>query len=977
MDGKQMKVDVWGVCLSRDIFDICPIEGVSVNVYYSTDPCVAMMPRMKQYRLETVDFEHLGNWRARNACFEFNREVVDKYANSGSNWLVADLRLMTYSGYQISENGKIIGYTGCWLNSHLSENDIARYIASKYGKNIEVKSVDREQLHTEEFFEAWCDFINRRYGNNVILIVPAEASFGEMDDGRIVTNAKRSETFINNFLENQWTIKFTSRVHCHVLIIPDSVIADYNHKWGYNPVNYDVSVYHIIHDAISKLMFYPRENTVGEHALLTMRTATFSKMVGRDNYLETKLQKARKEFDEIKSKEDFDEFKKHYDELVSKRDDPTIIAEYARLIGISYRDGRFVSKDADAAKRWLSRAAVGSDIACYNLFDILWLDKSDDAWMASIANAMLSHGNGWAMNRIGRMYQYGRFYEKNLDEAKKWMKKAISVGELWANNELFDLLWQIGTPESYSEMIEVARKQILLGDPNAKYRMAHAFQYGKGVEKNTSKALELMKEAVSKNNYWFNELKTMGIDFEVISGKNWKIIRKIGFLREKRDILSIVHRGFFIDITNFKLIHKITNSVLFLPAGLDENVLSYFVRYGIYDEIIEYDWTVGFKDSKFNSRESIIEFFNAMFKEANIELTDIRRFFTMADVHDQIGAFIRLSGIDVTVIEFTPGSIDNKERYELGKFFMSDDLYNLQKETDILCNFNGARIRQNTNKINDESNFDYNDSFNRLDEVDKHLLSIIFNASQYDGAEVVVTNSPTIMIDRFGLHPNNWSHMASVLLDQFIDDGSKIIIKLHPYSWDDYRFKIRNVKIVDGKINLDSVRYNPKVCLKKLVSMTSSVVGKIAAQCENIVAVGGDFYTQYLYYPIVEYFMFVTQGSEIAVLQDVINSESWDKSKLCKNCKDQNGNIQRSVLITNKLKDSECAAVVIVDDIAENGIEKEYKFRTIRNMQIDDGYGIQNYVLKILSKEKELFSLLISPIEFTRRYLTIRLTNTQ
>lgn len=86
-------------------------------------------------------------------------------------------------------------------------------------------------------------------------------------------------------------------------------------------------------------------------------------------------------------------------------------------------------------------------------------------------------------------------------------------------------------------------------------------------------------------------------------------------------------------------------------------------------------------------------------------------------------------------------------------------------------------------------------------------------------------------------------------------------------------------------------------------------------------------------------------------------------------------NLQWTVLITNELKDSGCAAVVVVNGDAEDGIKKEYKFRATRKMQIDDGYGIQSHILNIFSKEERLFSLLTSSAEYGRKYLTIKLLN--
>ena len=75
------------------------------------------------------------------------------------------------------------------------------------------------------------------------------------------------------------------------------------------------------------------------------------------------------------------------------------------------------------------------------------------------------------------------------------MRSAISNGINWARNELFDILWKIGTPEAFDEMIGVAEAGAEIGDGNCMMRLGRAYRDGKGVSKNLSKAISEFEKA--------------------------------------------------------------------------------------------------------------------------------------------------------------------------------------------------------------------------------------------------------------------------------------------------------------------------------------------------------------------------------------------------------------------------------------------------------------------------------------------------
>ncbi|MCB5266468.1 MAG: hypothetical protein LHW41_09590, partial [Candidatus Cloacimonetes bacterium] len=111
-------------------------------------------------------------------------------------------------------------------------------------------------------------------------------------------------------------------------------------------------------------------------------------------------------------------------------------------------------------------------------------------------------------------YRDGKGVPRDLDKAAEWMRKASDKNVGWAKNELFDILWRIGTPEAHEEMISVATAFAEAGDGNAMGRLGRAYRDGKGVPRDLDKAAEWMRKASDKNVGWAkNEL------FDIL----WKI----------------------------------------------------------------------------------------------------------------------------------------------------------------------------------------------------------------------------------------------------------------------------------------------------------------------------------------------------------------------------------------------------------------------------------------------------------------------
>ncbi len=92
-------------------------------------------------------------------------------------------------------------------------------------------------------------------------------------------------------------------------------------------------------------------------------------------------------------------------------------------------------------------------------------------------------------------YLNGKGVERDLNKAAYWMRKAYEQHFWSAPWELFDILWQIGSKESLTEMLDLATKEAESGQRDMQCRLARAYLNGKGVERDLNKAAYWMRKA--------------------------------------------------------------------------------------------------------------------------------------------------------------------------------------------------------------------------------------------------------------------------------------------------------------------------------------------------------------------------------------------------------------------------------------------------------------------------------------------------
>ena len=107
---------------------------------------------------------------------------------------------------------------------------------------------------------------------------------------------------------------------------------------------------------------------------------------------------------------------------------------------------------------------------------------------------------GELYGRIARVYRDRKDGYADLDKSAEYMRKAMELKCEFAIVELFDLLWEINTPDSLLEMINLAYNTTKSGTNIAMMsRLGRAYLEGKGVSKDLNTAAKWMKLCADQN----------------------------------------------------------------------------------------------------------------------------------------------------------------------------------------------------------------------------------------------------------------------------------------------------------------------------------------------------------------------------------------------------------------------------------------------------------------------------------------------
>ena len=185
-----------------------------------------------------------------------------------------------------------------------------------------------------------------------------------------------------------------------------------------------------------------------------------------------------------------------YDQILQDvlHSNPSICLSMGRL----YRDGVGFNKDYQKAVYWYKLAVqhnVSRSLVEY--MDLLWKEGSKESLHELITIAKMDQyaSNGYIQGILAKAYREGKGVKQDLGMAAKYMEIALNLGVWYAPEQLCDILWKIGTPESLEKMINIASKEIYQDKKAIQGVLGKAYRDGKGVPQDYMLAAEHMRKA--------------------------------------------------------------------------------------------------------------------------------------------------------------------------------------------------------------------------------------------------------------------------------------------------------------------------------------------------------------------------------------------------------------------------------------------------------------------------------------------------
>ena len=174
-------------------------------------------------------------------------------------------------------------------------------------------------------------------------------------------------------------------------------------------------------------------------------------------------------------------------------------------LALAHYKGRGAEKDYAESKSILQGLTDGGyDPARTVLFDVIWKSGTEEEYgqMVESVQPLLKKNDVEAIRRMVDAYASGRGVEKSYEKAVELLAVPLDKRLPWAPNKLFDLAWKFRMEDDYAKAVDAVRPLAESGNGYAMGRLARAYRYGIGVEKDLSEARKWYAGASKKGIAW-------------------------------------------------------------------------------------------------------------------------------------------------------------------------------------------------------------------------------------------------------------------------------------------------------------------------------------------------------------------------------------------------------------------------------------------------------------------------------------------
>ncbi len=477
-------VDIWGCCVSRDIFSMNQDRGYNIGYYVGGHSYV---PQFSKHEVDDILPSEMSgnspNFLKKSMCNEYNKHILEGLRSTKSEWIIVDLRSATYSHYRVSfEDGGQETFS-----AHTEEFlKLVKSALDSKGKKYELEELPFSMDLCLERMDLLVDFLKERYGRNIILVETFESIYRIREDGEVAVWDGEARELNSKVMK--LNNEFIKRTGCYYIKCPFTVLSDDFHRWGATRVHYVIEYYRYALDVIDYIVKHKNPS----FKVIDMKYMECAALMN-DMRIQQKasVNNAVKRIYSLMSKDP--------EEAVRVTESLSDVDFEAKAVSLSriYASGiGGYPKDLDKSAEWMKKACQCNDNWSSELFDILWRIGTERscAEAVEVIKPFAEMDVAIYDERMGRAYFEGKGVPKDLGLAAEWTRKAVDKKDKNARLLLFDILNEIGTEEAYDEMVKTV-EPLASSNKGAMHRLGYAYMNGWGVEKDLGKAIELFKKS--------------------------------------------------------------------------------------------------------------------------------------------------------------------------------------------------------------------------------------------------------------------------------------------------------------------------------------------------------------------------------------------------------------------------------------------------------------------------------------------------
>ncbi len=468
MDSNECpSVDIWGCCVSRDIFSMNQDRGYSIGYYVGGH---SYIPQFSAHETEDVLPSEMSgdspNFLKKSMCNEYNKRILDGLRSTGSEWIIVDLRSATYRHYEaVFEDGKRESFS-----AHTDEFlNLLKSALDKKGKKYELEEIPFSMETCIKYMDPLATFLKERYGNKIILVETLESSYRLNESGEI--HEWEGESRLQNSKIMRLNNEFIKKTGCYYIKCPFDVLSDDFHRWGPARVHYVTEFYRYALDVID----YITKTGNPDYREIDIRYLECAALMNE-------IRMAQRSSVSNAVKRVYRLIKTDPEEAVRVTESLSDEDYEAKVVSLSrlYRFGagsypRSLVKSAE----WMRKACQCNKNWSAELFDLLWKIGTEDSCREAVEliKPLAEAGIGIYEERMGTAFCEGKGVGKDLGRSAEWLRKAVRKKVKTSRLKLFDVLCETGTEEAYAEMIE-AVTPLSSSSSGAMLRLGYAYKGG-------------------------------------------------------------------------------------------------------------------------------------------------------------------------------------------------------------------------------------------------------------------------------------------------------------------------------------------------------------------------------------------------------------------------------------------------------------------------------------------------------------------